>query len=145
VRASIVNSDERWPCAKITVGLYPAKPTKRGSAYNPAIAIAIMAANGDLPAPPESVMFLAELGLGRLRPVPGALLAVLAAADSEITTVVVSTANRAEAGLEPGLTVIAADNLTEVAGWLRGGPPPRWEPPGPDGSDGPVPPQSQPD
>ena len=142
VRAAIINSDERWPATKITVGLYPAMLPKRGSAYDLAIAIAIMAANGDLPAPPETAMFLAELGLdGRLRPVPGVLPAALAAAGAEITTIVVATANQAEASLAPGLTVIAAESLTEVAAWLRSGPPPHPEPPGPGRGDGPVPPQ----
>jgi magnesium chelatase family protein len=89
-----------------------------------------MAANGDLPTPSECTMFFAELGLdGRLRPVPGVLPAALAAADAEITTIVVATANHAEARLVPGLTVIAADSLTGVAGWLRGGPAPHREPP----------------
>jgi magnesium chelatase family protein len=142
VRAAIINSGEHWPSARITVGLRPAALPKRGSAYDLAIAVAIMAANGDLPAPPEGVMFLAELGLdGRLRPVPGVLPAALAATDAEITTIVVATANQAEAGLVPGLTVIAADNLSGVAAWLRGGPPPHREPPSPDSDDGPVPPQ----
>jgi len=142
VRAAIINSGECWPASKITVGLYPAMLPKRGSAYDLAIAIAIMAANGDLPAPPESIMFLAELGLdGRLRPVPAVLPAALPAAGAEISTIVVATANHAEASLAPGLTVIAADNLTEVAAWLRGGPPPHPQPPGPDSDDGPVPPQ----
>ena len=146
VRAAIINSAERWPASKITVGLYPAMLPKRGSAYDLAIAIAIMAANGDLPAPAEGVMFLAELGLdGRLRPVPGVLPAALTATRAEITTIVVATANEAEAGLAPSLTVIAADSLTEVAAWLRGGPPPHREPPGPGPGDGPVPLQPQPD
>jgi magnesium chelatase family protein len=146
VRAAIINSGERWPSSKITVGLYPAMLPKRGSAYDLAIAIAIMAANGDLPAPPETAMFLAELGLdGRLRPVPGVLPAALAVTGSEITTIVVATANYAEAGLAPGLTVIAADNLAEIVAWLRGAPPPHPEPPGPGRGDGPVPPRPQPD
>ena len=122
VRAAIVNSDERWPFSKITIGLYPAMLPRHGSAYDLAIAIAIMSANGDLPAPAETMMFLAELGLdGRLRAVPGVLPAALAATDAEITTIVVATANPAEASLVPGLTVVAADNLAEVAAWLRGG------------------------
>jgi magnesium chelatase family protein len=146
VRAAIINSGERWPGTKITVGLSPAVLPKRGSAYDLAIAVAIMTANGDLPAPPETTMFLAELGLdGRLRPVPGVLPAALAAAGAEITTIIVATANQAEAGLAPSLTVIAADSLAEVAGWLRGGPPPHGEPPGPGSGDGPVRPQLQPD
>ena len=146
VRAAIVNSGERWPGTKITVGLSPAMLPKRGSAYDLAIAIAILAANGDLPAPPEDTMLLAELGLdGRLRPVPGVLPAALAAVQAEIATIVVATANQTEAGRVPGLTVIAADSLTEVAAWLRGGPPPHPQPPGPGRGDGPVPPQPQPD
>ena len=90
-------------------------------------------------------MFIAELGLdGRLRPVTGVLPAALASTDAEITTIVVATANQAEAGLAPGVTVIAADSLTEVADWLRGDPPPHRELPGPGSGDGPVPPKPQP-
>jgi magnesium chelatase family protein len=142
VRAAIINSGERWPCSKITINLYPAMLPKRGSAYDLAIAIAIMAANGDLHAPTEGIMFLAELGLdGRLRPVTGVLPAALTATRREITTIVVAAANQTEAGLAPGLTVIAADNLTEVVGWLRGSPPPHREPARPGRGDGPVPPR----
>jgi magnesium chelatase family protein len=146
VRAALINTGERWPSTKITVGLSPAMLPKRGSAYDLAIAIAIMAANGDLPAPPEATMLLAELGLdGRLRPVPGVLPAALAAARAEITTIIVATANQAEASQVPGLTVIAADTLTEVVAWLRGGTPPHREPPALDSSDGPVRLQPRPD
>src|SRR6266567_846365 len=110
IRAAIINSGERWPSTKITVSVPPARLPKRGSAFDLAIAIAIMTANGDLPAPPDGAMFLSELGLdGRLRAVPGVLPAVLAAAEAEITTIVVAAANRAEAALVPGVTVIAAD------------------------------------
>src|ERR1700734_2706889 len=74
VRAAIVNSGERWPSSKITISLYPAMLPKRGSAYDLAIAIAVIAVNGDLPTLPEGTMFLADLGLdGRLRPVSGVL------------------------------------------------------------------------
>jgi magnesium chelatase family protein len=68
--------------------------------------------------------------------VPGVLPAVLAAAESEPGTVVVATANHAEASLAPGATVIAADSLADVIAWLRGGPAPQPELPRPsDGSD----------
>ena len=146
IRAAIVNSGERWPGSKITVGLYPAALPKRGSGCDLAIAIAIMTANGDLPTPPEGTVFLSELGLdGRLRPVPGVLPAVLAAAEAGIGTIVVAAANQAEAVLVPGMTVITAGSLAEVAAWLRGGPPPHREPPEPGYGDGPAPARSQPD
>ena len=132
VRAAIINSGERWPDAKITIGLRPATLSKRGSACDLAIAIAVLAANGELPVPPDDVLFLAELGLdGRLRPLPGVLPAALAAADAGVSTVVIAAGNQAEAALAPGVTVVAAATLAEVLAWLRGDPPPRREPPGP--------------
>src|ERR1700689_4815456 len=44
IRAAIVNSGERWPNSKITVGLSPATLPKRGSGFDLAIAVAILAA-----------------------------------------------------------------------------------------------------
>src|SRR5499427_1836931 len=125
IRAAIVNSGESWPQTKITVGLSPASMPKRGSGFDVAIAIAILAAAGGLPlSSPAGKMFLAELGLdGRLRPVPGVLPAVVAAEPS-VDTVVVAAANLAEARLVPGVSVVAASSLAEVAIWLRGGPAP---------------------
>lgn len=125
VRAAIINSGEHWPSAMITVGLDPAMLPGRGSACDLAIAIAVIAANGDLPVPPEGTLFLAEVGLdGRLRPVPCVPPAALATADAEITTIVVATANQAEVGQMAGLTVIAAGSIAEVVAWLRGSPSP---------------------
>jgi magnesium chelatase family protein len=125
IRAAIINSGERWPQTKITVGLSPASLPKRGSGFDLAIAVAILAAAGGLPlSSPVGKMFLAELGLdGRLRPVPGVLPAVVAAEPS-VDAVVVAAANRAEARLVPGVRVVAASSLAEVAIWLRGGPAP---------------------
>ena len=125
IRAAIVNSGESWPNSKITVGLSPAALPKRGSGFDLAIAIAVLAASDSLPlTAPAGKMFLAELGLdGRLRPVPGVLPAV-AAAEHGVDTVVVAAQNVAEAALVPGLEVIGASSLAEVVMWLRGGPPP---------------------
>src|ERR1700693_4709188 len=50
IRAAIVNSGEKWPNRKITVGLSPASLPKRGSGFDIAIACAILAADGMLPA-----------------------------------------------------------------------------------------------
>src|ERR1700733_2790377 len=139
IRAAIVNSGERWPSSKITVGLSPATLPKRGSGFDLAIAVAILAADDSLPlAAPAGKMFLAELGLdGRLRPVPGVLPAVAAAAPGS-DAVVVAAQNAAEAALVPGVRVVGASTLAEVIIWLRGGPPPTLPPPEPP-SDGPGP------
>jgi magnesium chelatase family protein len=125
IRAAIVNSGESWPNSKITVGLSPATLPKRGSGFDLAIAVAILAAAEAVPATAlDGKMFLAELGLdGRLRPVTGVLPAVLAA-ESGVDTVVVAAPNVGEASLVPGVHVIGANSLLEVIIWLRGGPPP---------------------
>jgi magnesium chelatase family protein len=125
IRAAIVNSERQWPKTKITIGLSPANLPKRGSGFDLAIAIAVLAAAEDVlpPDAPAGIVFLAELGLdGRLRPVPGVLPAVAAIAASGMETVVVAAENHAEAALVPGLTVVAAHNLGQVIDWLRGGP-----------------------
>ena len=139
IRAAIVNSGESWPNSKITVGLSPATLPKRGSGFDLAIAIAILAAAEAVPVSAlAGKMFLAELGLdGRLRPVPGVLPAVVAA-EVGVDTVIVAAQNVAEAALVPGVQVIGASSLIEVIIWLRGGPPPSL-PALPDPPPGPVP------
>ena len=124
IRAAIANSGEEWPQRKITVGLSPASLPKRGSWFDLAIAIGILAAAAKVPrAAVEGVMFFGELGLdGQLRPVRGVLPAVAAAVDAGFGTVMVAEQNAAEAALVPGVRVIAACSLTAAADWLRGTP-----------------------
>jgi magnesium chelatase family protein len=125
IRAAIVNSGQTWPNSKITIGLSPAALPKRGSGFDLAIAVAVLAAAEAVPAAAlEGKMFLAELALdGRLRPVPGVLPAVVAA-EGGVDTVIVAAQNVEEASLVPGVRVIGASSLLEVIVWLRGGPPP---------------------
>jgi magnesium chelatase family protein len=128
IRAAIVNSGEEWPQRKITVGLSPASLPKRGSWFDLAIAIGVLAAAGKVPrAAVDGVMFFGELGLdGRLRPVRGVLPAVAAAVEAGFGKVMVAEMNAAEAVLVPGIRVIAVGSLTGAVDWLRGLP-------GPDG------------
>ena len=122
IRAAITNSREEWPQRKITVGLSPASLPKRGSWFDLAIAIGILAAAGKVPrAAAAGVMFFGELGLdGQLRPVRGVLPAVARAAEEGFGKVMVAEQNAAEAALVPGVRVIAVNSLTRAADWLRG-------------------------
>ena len=124
IRAAIVNSGEDWPQRKITVGLSPASLPKRGSWFDLAIAVGVLAAAGKVPrAAVDGVMFFGELGLdGQLRPVRGVLPAVAAAVEAGFGKVMVAQANASEAVLVPGVHVIAATSLTAAADWLRGMP-----------------------
>ena len=126
IRAAIVNSGEQWPQRKITVGLSPASLPKRGSWFDLAIAIGVLAAAGKVPSEAAGgVMFFGELGLdGRLRPVRGVLPAVAAAVGEGFRLVMVAEQNAAEAVLVPGARVIAAGSLIAAADWLRGLPGP---------------------
>ncbi len=128
IRAAIVNSGEEWPQRRITVGLSPASLPKRGSWFDLAIALGVLAAAGKVPrAAAAGVMFFGELGLdGRLRPVRGVLPAVAAAVKAGFGKVMVAEQNAAEAVLVPDVRVIAASSLAMAADWLRGMP-------GPDG------------
>jgi len=121
IRSAIVNSREKWPNRRITVGLSPASLPKRGSSFDVGIAAAILTAAGAIPGGrTKDLMFLGELGLdGRLRPVRGVLPAVAAAAAAGFGAVVVPSENAPEACLVPGMRVIAAPSLGALVGWLR--------------------------
>ncbi|UYG15492.1 YifB family Mg chelatase-like AAA ATPase [Brachybacterium huguangmaarense] len=101
---------------RITVNLVPAYLAKRGSGFDLAIAIAVLAAHEVVRAASVSrVVHLGELGLdGRLRPVPGILPSLLAARREGATTAVVPHANAAEAALVEGLDIVTAEDLAEV-------------------------------
>ncbi|GAB4100279.1 YifB family Mg chelatase-like AAA ATPase [Sinomonas halotolerans] len=115
VRSAARNSGLPLSRRKITVNLVPASLPKRGTGFDLAIAVASLAAAGDL-RPPAGAVFLAELGLdGRLRPVRGVLPAVMAAVRAGRPDVVVAADNAEEAQLVPGAVVHAYDSLGHLA------------------------------
>jgi magnesium chelatase family protein len=133
VRAAVLTSGLDWPPQRITVGLSPATLPKAGSAFDLAIAAAILAAAGALPAEglAERVL-VGELGLdGRVRHVRGVLPSVLGAARAGRGIVVVPMADAAEARLVPGLRVEPVGSLRSFVTLLRGGPADPEPPPGP--------------
>ena len=107
IRAAILNSALPWPGRGITVSLLPVSLPKRGSGFDLAIAVAVLTAAGTVPAAGDGCVFVAGLGLdGSLRPVPGVLPALLAAAAAGCTRAVVAAQNAAEAVTVPGLAVV---------------------------------------
>ncbi len=101
VRAAVVNSGQRWPNRRITLNLLPATLPKFGSAFDLAIAVALLGGSGELPLLPlDGVAVLGELGLdGTVRPVRGVLPMVAAAAKAGIRRVIVPAGNTAEAAV----------------------------------------------
>lgn len=121
VRAAVLNSGQRWPPRRMTLALSPATLPKVGSSYDLALACALLAADGRIPADRlRGLVLIGELALdGRLRPVRGVLPAVLAARRVGIGQVVVPTASLAEAALVDGVQVHGATCLKDVVSWLR--------------------------
>lgn len=117
VRSAATNAGCPLPQRRVTVNLSPASLPKQGSAFDLAIAVACLAAAGLVkPESVEGVVHLGELGLdGRVRPVAGVLPAVLAAHRAGHSKVMVPAANAHEAGLVPGVDVIAVGSLLEAA------------------------------
>jgi magnesium chelatase family protein len=108
----------------ITVNLAPADLRKSGPRYDLAIALGLLIINGEVVIDKQklaSMAFLGELALdGSLRHISGVLPGAIACRDEGIETIVVPTANGAEAALIPGLNVIAVDNLVELIAILNG-------------------------
>ncbi|MBO4206327.1 YifB family Mg chelatase-like AAA ATPase [Micromonospora echinofusca] len=125
VRAAVVNSGQKWPNRRLTVNLLPATLPKYGSAFDVAIAAAVLGASGELPLLPlAGVVVLGELGLdGTVRPVRGVLPMVAAAARAGIDRVVVPVGNVAEAAVVPGIRVRAVDTLHRLVAFVRDGTP----------------------
>ncbi len=119
VRAAVTSSGLAWPNRRITVNLSPAALPKAGSAFDVAIAVAVLAGAGLVdPGPAAAAVHLGELGLdGRLRPVRGVLPAVAAAVAAGLPRVVVPAGNVPEARLVPGADVVGAQCLAEIAAW----------------------------
>lgn len=116
VRAAVMNSGARWPGSKITIGLSPAWLHKRGSSLDLAIAVAILAADGQVaPEPLEQAVMFGELGLdGRVRPVRGAVVAAVSVARSRHDQLWTAQASVPEAQLIPELAVTGWRSLAQI-------------------------------
>jgi len=121
--AAIRHLGRRSEPANVIFNLAPADEKKEGAALDLAMALAFLAATGDVPAPAlRNRLLLGELSLeGRLQPVRGVLPIVLAARERGIDEVVVPSANGREGAVVSGIRVVGAASLGEVVSYLRDG------------------------
>ena len=125
VRAALSTCGTSWGEKRLTVNLSPADLPKTGTGFDVSLALAVLAARGDLPARSLPVLartlFIGELGLdASIRPVRGILPAVRAAAGAGVSRVVVPSGCVAEARLVPGARVIEARHLASLITALGG-------------------------
>ena len=109
VRSAIINSGANWPNKRITLALSPAALPKRGSAFDCAIALALLGAAEELSIERlAGALILGELTLdGRIKAIPGVLASLRAAALQGITSAVLPSENLHEGALVSGVSPIA--------------------------------------
>jgi magnesium chelatase family protein len=126
VRSGIASAELEWPLRRITVNLAPADLRKEGSGFDLPIALALLAASQQLPAGClAGHAAVGELALdGRLRPVPGALVAAEGARRSGSRRLVCAAESGAEVALA-GVEPVPVRHLAEAVAYFRGerGPP----------------------
>lgn len=123
VRSAISNSSAQWPNKRITLALSPAALPKRGSSFDCAIAIALLAAAQEITLGRiDGAVVLGELTLdGRIKSVPGILPALRAAALHGIERAIIPSENFEEGSLIPGINLIHFDHLRQLITWVKGG------------------------
>ncbi len=115
VKTALVNSGFAFPQKKIIVNLAPADLPKEGSAFDLAIAVGILVANGDLEIEIEKSIFFGELSLdGSLRHTKGTLLVALFAKKEKKEKVFVPILSANEAAVVAGIEVMPVRNLKEL-------------------------------
>ena len=130
VRSAIVNGGFEFPQKRITVNLAPAYLRKVGESFDLPLAVAVLAASGQVD--PDSlgdIGFAGELGLyGEVRAIRGALALAEGARQRGLRRLMVPRARAREAALVDGLDVVGVETLREavdvVCGRADPAPPP---------------------
>ena len=136
VRAAIVNSGFEFPAKRITVNLAPADLRKIGPGFDLPLALAVLAAAGQVDADAvRGCAVVGELSLsGAVRAVPGALAIAEGARRHELPRLMVPRSRAAEAALVGGVEVLGIDSLQQVVDVFCG----RAEPPEPAAPESPA-------
>src|SRR5262245_48165845 len=122
IRAALPHAAFRLPQHRAIFNLAPAEVRKHGTGLDLPMAIALLAADGQVRQSSDRATVLAgELALdGSLRPVRGALPIAIAAKDAGRKRVVVPKENADEAALAEGIEVLPAGTLADVAAAVNG-------------------------
>lgn len=115
LRASFANSDIPLPKKRITINLSPADIPKDATSLDLAMAVAILASDGQINMPAKDTAFLGELSLdGSLNNVRGLIGRILAAKKIGIKIFYIPSANLEQALLIPEVKLRPALNLRDV-------------------------------
>ncbi len=126
IRAAILNSGFEFPQSRITANLAPAFLRKVGPGFDAALALAVLAASGQVRVGAlSSYAVFGELSLGgELRDSPGALAVAEGARRAGLSRLIVPRERAREAALVEGLEIAGVSTLREAAAVLGGAEPP---------------------
>lgn len=118
--AVINNIGYKFPRRRIVINMAPADIKKEGSAYDLSIAIAILAASGQMEAHKlDEFVMMGELSLdGSLVSVKGALPMALKAKEENFKGIIVPKKNAMEAAMVDGIDVYGFDHINDVINML---------------------------
>ena len=121
VRSGVRSAECKWPEGRITVNLAPAALRKEGSGFDLPIALAVLAASGQIPrAELERHAVHGELALdGRVRPVAGVFAVAEGAKRASLPRIICAAQTAPEAALA-GIEPVPVWHLAEAVAYLRG-------------------------
>ena len=122
LRLAIKNSGFSFPSTKVVINLAPADLKKEGSSYDLAMAVGILAKEGNIKNEISSkIAFLGELSLdGSLRAVNGIIAIMSELKQLGIEKLIIPTENLEEASFIDEVEALGADNLIQVVEYLNG-------------------------
>ena len=122
IAAAMQYNGLKFPRADITVNMAPADLKKEGSGFDLPLAIAILAADGQIPADAlDEYMMIGELGLdGKLQPAKGVLPIAIKARAEHFKGLIVPKQNEREAAIVNKIKVYGLETLSDVIGLLAG-------------------------
>lgn len=123
VTTAMQRNGYRIPCRRTVINMAPANIKKAGSGYDAAIALAMLAASGQISDEGiDKVLIIGELSLdGRLRKVPGILPVAVRAAGMGFRRLVVPAESVAEASWARSVEVAGVADLKEASKAMSGG------------------------
>ncbi|ALL04032.1 magnesium chelatase [Pedobacter sp. PACM 27299] len=121
IESAIQTAGLKMPRQKIVINLSPAGIRKEGAAYDLPIAIAILAASGQIEAlHTDQYFMMGELSLdGGLQPIRGALPIAIQAQAAGFKGFILPKDNSSEAAIVSELLVYGMDNLLEVVSFFK--------------------------
>ncbi len=121
VRTALRNSGFRMPPKKTVINLSPASIRKAGTSYDLAIALAVLAALGEVDLETyQNCLFVGELGLdGTIKPIRGILPIVLSAKEKGFQKCFLPRENIREGQAAGGVQISAPLSLGQCVEWIR--------------------------